>query len=222
MKKKERSWFLKTFDPRMWFYDFGKWSSALFIWLVVRTKRLFINKKKPKGFDKGRYIIACNHVAFSDYFVVSSSIPRRRICCVSTDRFVKKGTGWFFKSLGTIFIEEKGPLLKAFKQVNNMLNRGHIVLMFPEGSISNDAELQQFKGGVAMMAGTAKADILPIYIAKRKGLQRKVSIVGEKLKYDELFKSSFPTKEEINKASELLMQKEKELETYYKEKYLNS
>lgn len=221
MQKKERSWFTKTFDPRMWLYDLGKWSSALFIWLWHRTKRIFIGGKKPKGFDKGKYIIACNHVAYSDYFVVSTSLARRRICCVSTDRFLKKGTGWFFKALGTIFIEENGPLLKTVKLVSNTLNRGHIVLMFPEGSISSDAELQQFKGGIAMMAATSKADILPIYLAKRKGLQRKVSVIGEKIKYQDLFKSSFPSKEEIKAASELLLAKEKELEAKYKEIYKN-
>ena len=93
--------------------------------------------------------------------------------------------------------------------------------MFPEGSISED-ELKTFKSGVVMMAAMSKADILPIYIAKRKTfIQRKVAVIGNRLKYDDLFKSPIPNKEEINKASILLMEKEKELENKYKELYEN-
>lgn len=218
--KKERSLFLRIFDIRMLFYDFGKWTAALFLWLWLRTKRIFISGKKPKGFSKGKFIIATNHVSFSDFFVVSSALPFRRVCCVSTDHIAKGAWGWFFKAMGTIFINKEKVALKTFKDVKKTFYRGHLVCMFPEGSISNESELRTFKGGIAMMAATSEVDILPIYVAQRKGLQRKVAVIGERIKHEDLFKSSFPTKDELNHASEILLEKEKELESLYKEKYL--
>ena len=93
--------------------------------------------------------------------------------------------------------------------------------MFPEGTLNQDEEMKVFKGGIVMMAAISEADILPIYLVKREKSQRKIAVIGEKLKYQDLFKSNKPTKEDINKVSELLMEKEKELENRYNELYEN-
>ena len=220
MKKKKRNLFLRIFDIRMILYDFGKVTSIFFIWIWLRTKRIFINGKKPKHFARGKYIIATNHVAPEDHFVIASTVPSRRICYVSTDNLTNGKFGWFFKAVGTIGINKNKPSIKAIKQVKDTLYRGHIVCMFPEGFVNKDEEIKQFKGGITMMVALSEADILPIYIAKRGKGQRKVTIVGEKIKYQDMFKSPAPTKEEINRASELLMSKEKELENKFKELYL--
>ena len=218
MKKKKHSWFAKTFDPRMWFYDFGKWTAALFIWLCLRTKRIFINGKKPKCFSKGRYIIATNHVSLFDHFVVASAIANRRICNVGTTALSRGGFGWFFKAAGTIFIDKDHLSLKAIRQIEDVLDRGHIVCMYPEGYVSKDNEIKEFKGGVAFMAATCKADILPVYLIKRKNFwHRRVIVVGEKLKYQDLFKEAMPKKNEIDEVSKLLMNEEIKLERKYKE-----
>ena len=201
----------------MFLYDFGRVTASLFIWLWAKTKRIFINDKKPKGFARGRYIIATNHVSSSDHFVIATTIPSRRICFVSTDNLTNGKYGWFFKAIGTIGINKNKPSMKAFRQVQDTLNRGHVVCMFPEGTLNQDEEMKEFKGGIAMMAAISEADILPIYLAIREKGQRKIAVVGEKLKYQDLFKSNKPTKKEINRVSELLMQKEKELEIKYKE-----
>ena len=218
MEKKKPSWFLKTFDPRMWFYDFGKWTAALFIWLWLRTKRIFVDGKKVKGFSRGRYIIATNHVSLYDHFVVASALANRRICNVATTKLKKGPFGWFFTAAGTIFIDEEHLSVKAIKQVTDTLDRGHIVCMYPEGFVSKDEDIKNFKGGVAMMSAISQADILPIYLPKSKNIwHRRVAVIGSKIKYEDLFKTKVPTKDEINRVSELLMEKELALENRYKE-----
>ena len=200
----------------MFLYDFGRVTASLFIWLWARTKRIFINDKKPRGFARGRYIIATNHVSSSDHFVIATAVPSRRICFVSTDNLTNGKYGWFFKAIGTIGINKNKPTMKVFRQVQDTLNRGHVVCMFPEGTLNQDEEMKEFKGGIAMMSAISKADILPIYQVRRNKGQRKIVVIGEKLKYQDLFKFNKPTKEEINRVSELLMQKEKELEIKYR------
>ena len=216
MKNKDRNLFLRIFDIRMFLYDFGRVTASLFIWLWARTKRIFINDKKPRGFARGRYIIATNHVSSSDHFVIATAVPSRRICFVSTDNLTNGKYGWFFKAIGTIGINKNKPTMKVFRQVQDTLNRGHVVCMFPEGTLNQDEEMKEFKGGIAMMSAISKADILPIYQVRRNKGQRKIVVIGEKLKYQDLFKFNKPTKEEINRVSELLMQKEKELEIKYR------
>ena len=217
MKQKERNWFIRTFDPRMWFYDFGKWTSALFIWLWLRTRKIYFTGKKPKGLTKGRFIIATNHVSLYDHFVIYSAIASRRICHVGTTNLLRGKFGWFFKAAGTIGIDKDHLSLKAIRQVIDTLDRGHVVCMYPEGYVSKDQEIKQFKGGVAMLAAASQADILPIFLPKRKNIwQRRIAVIGERLSYQDLFKAKMPTKEEIDNVSKLLMEKELELENRYK------
>lgn len=219
MKNKERSLFLKVFDIRMLFFDFAKWTAFPFLWLILRPKKIYLNGKKPKGLIKGKYIIASNHISSWDHFIVMSAFPSRRVSFVSTMKMYKK-CPLFFKLFHVVPVDKNKPSIQIFKKVKNFLYRGHIMTMFPEGNISKTTELETFKGGISMMSAISEADILPIYIGKRKTFtQRKVVIVGNKIKCSDLFKSSSPTKDEINKACLLLMDKEKELENKYSELY---
>lgn len=212
---KKRNWFIKTFDPRMWFYDVGKWTAALFLWLWMRTKRIFENGKEPKDIFKGNYIIASNHVSLTDHFAIGTAIPFRRICNVGNADLFKGPFGWFFKITGSIPADKNHVSTKSIRKVQDTISRGHIVCMFPEGMIGDDQEIKTFKGGVAMMAAISQADILPIYLVRKKKWQRRIVIIGNKLKHEDLFKSSMPTKEELQRVSELLMAKEKELEDIF-------
>ena len=217
MEKKKRNWFLRVFDIKMWFYDFVKWTAFPFLWLLLRTKLIYINGKKPRGLRKGKFILASNHVSFLDPFIAASAVLSRRTGWVARETMCKKSDGWFFKAISVIRIDSDKLSTKTFRKVDDVLYRGHIVCMFPEGTIENGEELKAFKSGIVMMAALSKADILPLYIAKRKTfIQRKVVVIGERLKYQDLFKSNTPKMNEINKASILLMDKEKELENKYK------
>ena len=203
----------------MLFFDFAKWTAAPFLWLVLRTKRIFINDKKPKGLFKGTYIIVSNHISSWDHFIAATAVPSRRVSFVSTMKMYKK-CPLFFKLINVVPVEKEKSSMNVLRKVKDFLYRGHIMCTFPEGSISSDQELNAFKAGAIMMAAISEADILPIYIGQRKTFtQRKVVVVGDKIKYQDLFKSSTPSREEINKANQLLMEKEKELEQKYREKY---
>lgn len=219
MKNKKRNLFLRIFDIRMLFFDFVKWTAFPFLWLLLRTKLIYINGKKPKGLKRGKFIVASNHVSFWDPFVAASTVVFRRMGWVAKETMFKK-CGWFFRAISVIELNKEKLSTKTFRKVNDMLYRGHLVCMFPEGTISEE-QVASFKSGVVMMAALSQADILPIYLTKRKTfVQRKVAIIGERLRYQDLFKSSTPKMDEINKATELLMNKEKELENKYKELFL--
>ena len=218
MKNKKYPLFLKIFDIRLLVFDIGKITTCLFIWLWLRTKKIFLSGKKEKGYTRGKYIIASNHVSLKDHFVIYTVFPNRRVCYVATDDLFKGPRKLFFKATGTIPIDKEHGSITAIKGVKDTLNRGHVVGMFPEGILKDDG-LKEFKGGIALMAASSHSDIAPIYIAPRKWWQRKVVIIGERLKYQDLFKSVVPNREEIRRVSELLMIKEKELENKYNELY---
>lgn len=219
--KKKVSFIYKLIDPRMWFYDFTKWTGALFTVLLLRTRRIFITGKKKKGLLNGSYIISSNHMSYIDPIIISTVFPTRRISFVATkELFASEFWNIFFHALGIIKIDKENTSLSTFKEVEDRLNKGHLVGVFPEGQVTQTNEMNTFKSGIIMMAIMSQVDILPVYLAKRKLFtQRQVAIVGEKLVLKDYIESPFPTMDEINKLGEILAQKEKELENKYKEIY---
>lgn len=218
-KKPQMNLFCRMFDPHMWFFDFVKWTGAIPLICVLRTKKIYINGKKPKRLKRGKYIIASNHISFLDPIVVSTAFPTRRVGYVATKELIDKNR-WFFKGIGCIEIDKENPTVETFKEVEKRLYRGHPVCVFPEGRISRNEEMRTFKTGIIMMAAMAEADIVPIYLGKRKTFkQRKVAIIGDKIEHKSLFKGPFPTMDEMKEAALYLEEKEKELESKYMELY---
>ena len=211
--------FCRIFDPRMWFFDFVKWTGALPLMLVLRTKVIYLHGKRPKGLYRGKFIAASNHISFLDPIVVGTVIKLRRTTFVSTKELIDKRP-WFFKGIGCIEIDKDNPTVETFKEVKQMLYRGHPVVVFPEGTVVRDQDVQLFKTGIMMMAMMSEADIVPMYLGKRKTFkQRKVAIVGDRIKYSDLFKTPFPTMDDLKAAAKYLREKELELEAKFHELY---
>ena len=218
-KKPMMNLFCRIFDPRMWFFDFVKWTGALPLMVVMRTKVIYLHGKRPKGIYRGKFIVASNHISFLDPIIVGTVVKLRRICFVSTKELIDKNP-WFFKAIGCIEIDKENPTVETFKEVKNMLYRGHPVVVFPEGTVVRNEDIQLFKTGIMMMAMMAESDIIPIYLGKRETFkQRKVAIVGDRIKYSDLFKSPFPTMDDLKAAAEYLREKELELEAKFHELY---
>ena len=218
-KKPMMNLFCRIFDPRMWFFDFVKWTGALPLLLVLRTKVIYLHGKKPKGLYRGKILVASNHISFLDPIIVGTVVKFRRIGFVTTKELIDKRP-WFFKAIGCIEVDKDNPTVEMFKQVKERLYRGHPVVVFPEGTVVRNEDMQMFKTGIMMMAMMAEADIVPIYLGNRKTFkQRKVAIVGDRIKYSDLFKTPFPTMDDLKAAANYIREKELELENKFHELY---
>ena len=212
--KKKTPRFLRVFDPKMWLYDFIKYTGALPVLLDLRVKKICAQGKKPKGFFRGKYIISSNHMSYIDPIILNAVFWMRRVGFIATsDFFVHPFWNWFFRGAGCIPIDKSNPSLATFKAVGERLERGHIVCVFPEGQVRRTENMGAFKSGVVMMAVMAKVEILPVFLVERKcRLRRQVAVIGEKIDYQKLIAGPMPTIDELNAITELLKQKEQELE----------
>ena len=206
--------FRKTFDHKYWLYDFTKLTGCLATGLFFRPKKVYIDKSNKSL--RGRLIICANHTSYQDVVFLFTAIWQRRISFLATkDLFEKKFKG-FFKNIGCIKVDKDNFDIDTIKQTVNVIDRGHAVCIFPEGQIHRDEDNHPFKSGIVMTAYLAKADILPIYIPKRKSnWNRSVMIIGKRIKIKDLFKSQFPTIDEIESVTNQLNQKVLELKQYY-------
>ena len=226
MKKKDKApLMVRLFDPRMWFYDLFKIICSWPMLLDLRLRRIYVTStgKRKRGTFGGKYLVAANHTSFEDPVILFITFFWRRMCFVAVDELFKhKFWGGLLKGVGCIPISKENVSVETFKRIENSLYRGHIVGVFPEGTVSRDENIHAFKSGIVMMAVMSKADILPVYIVRRTNRWRRQEVlIGEKIILSEHISSDFPSIEEIENLTALLKERELELERISRERQEN-
>ena len=117
----------------------------------------------------GGAILAGNHTTFLDNLIIPLVVPRRVTFLAKSDYFTGGGPkGWlqkkFFSGVGMIPIDRSGgqqsePALRTGLQV---LQRGELLGLYPEGTRSPDGRLYRGRTGVARMALQAGVPVVPI------------------------------------------------------------
>ena len=118
----------------------------------------------------GPVILAANHASNADPVVIGSFLtPRlgRRIHWLGKrELFEWPVVGWVAAHGGVHPVDRSTADLEAFRLARRILDEGHVLMVFPEGTRSPDGALQKAKDGVAMLALRTGAPIVPIAMAE--------------------------------------------------------
>jgi cytidylate kinase len=118
----------------------------------------------------GPVILAANHASNADPVVIGSFLtPRlgRRIHWLGKrELFEWPVVGWVAAHGGVHPVDRSTADLEAFRLARRILDEGHVLMVFPEGTRSPDGALQTAKDGVAMLALRTGAPIVPIAMAE--------------------------------------------------------
>ena len=108
----------------------------------------------------GAAILTCNHVSFVDAVLLMAASPRPIVFVMDHRIFKLPVIGWFFKLAKAIPIALKNedPALyeASFAAAGKVLREGDLLAIFPEGGITRDGTLQEFKGGIMKILAEAK------------------------------------------------------------------
>jgi 1-acyl-sn-glycerol-3-phosphate acyltransferase len=118
---------------------------------------------------EGPLILAANHASNLDAVVLGSwLIPKlgRRIHWLGKkELFDWPIVGWAAANGGVHPVDRDAADVVAFRLAKRILDEGHILFVFPEGTRSPDGALQQARDGVAVLAMRTGAPIVPLGIS---------------------------------------------------------
>jgi 1-acyl-sn-glycerol-3-phosphate acyltransferase len=118
---------------------------------------------------EGPLIIAANHASNLDVPVIGSwLIPllgRRIHWLGKKELFDWPIIGWVAASGGVHPVDRGGADVEAFRLAQRILDEGHVLFVFPEGTRSRDGALQEARDGIALLALRTGAPIVPVGIS---------------------------------------------------------
>jgi 1-acyl-sn-glycerol-3-phosphate acyltransferase len=119
--------------------------------------------------EHGRAILASNHLAVIDSFVLPLVLDRKLTFLGKSDYFTGKGVkGWivahFMRGVGVIPVDRAGGQASegALATGVKVLKNDELFGLYPEGTRSPDGRLYRGKTGVARMALEADAPVIPV------------------------------------------------------------
>lgn len=133
-----------------------------YAWVLSRIIYRFKVRGDEHIPSQGAAILACNHVSFVDAVLLMAASPRPIYFIMDHRIFRVPVLGWIFRLAKAIPVasqkEDPATYEAAFEQAAKVLREGDLLAIFPEGGITRDGTLQEFKGGIMKIIERARAD----------------------------------------------------------------
>ena len=123
--------------------------------------------------DEGPAVIVCNHVSYMDPIILGGSIRRPMRFVMYYKIFDIPLLNIFFRTAKAIPIaaahEDEQLMNDAFATIDAELADGNLVCIFPEGGITGDGEVQQFRPGIEKIIERRAVPVIPIALGRLWG-----------------------------------------------------
>jgi 1-acyl-sn-glycerol-3-phosphate acyltransferase len=203
-KKPERNLYEPYSTPRILY-------EALRVFLIVAFSLLArIRLRKRYNIPrKGPYIIAANHLDWTDIPLVPLFVPGKVVYMAKEEAFYSK-VGWLVRFLGAFPIKRGEADRQSLRAAETQLKNGKTFIIFPEGTRSKTHTMNKALAGLGLIALRAGVPVLPVAIwgtenaLKKFGAEITISY-GEPVVLKP--KGSRITREDIDNATEEVMRR---------------
>lgn len=153
---------------RAW-YEFWK----DFVWLILRLLVRFRYEGREHEPRRGPFIVAGNHASFLDPPMVAAGLRHQSAHMAKADLFEVPILGAWLRSVGSFPVRRGTPDRRAIRHSLGVLEQGGVLLIFPEGTRSQDGRLLDPEPGAAMIALRSGAPVMPAAVINSHRVMRK-------------------------------------------------
>ena len=169
-------------------------------WILINT----LYRLRERGMEyvpkEGAAVLVCNHVSFVDALIISAAVPRPTRFVMHHTIFKIPVLSWLFRTVKAIPIapakEDAAMKDRAMDAIAKALADGELVCIFPEGKITSDGNLNEFRPGIEDIIKRTPVPVVPMalrglwgsYFSRKGGaafrglpwkLWLKVELIGE-------------------------------------------
>jgi len=135
-------------------------------WVLVRTLyRVRVDGLKHVP-DEGAALVVCNHVSFMDPLILMANVRRPMRFVMYYKIYNLPILRFVFRTAKAIPIagrnEDPALMERAFELVDEALANGEVVCIFPEGGITRDGTIQNFRPGVDRILARRPVPVVPL------------------------------------------------------------
>ncbi|QHD06216.1 MFS transporter [Pseudomonas sp. R76] len=136
------------------------------IWLLSHSMYRVEHRNLELIPDEGAALLVCNHVSFVDALLIGGAV-RRPIRFVMYYKIYRLPVlNFIFRTAGAIPIAGRNEDIqiyeKAFARIAQYLKDGELVCIFPEGKLTADGEMNEFRGGVTRILEEMPVPVIPM------------------------------------------------------------
>src|SRR5512133_2281597 len=128
------------------FYDFVGVAVRLILAIFFRVRVHGIEKVPTSG----AFILVSNHLNLIDPPVLGSLLGRRVVFMAKEELFGVPLVGWVVKSYGAFSVRRGQADRQALRTATEVLNRGGVIGIFPEGTRSKTGRMIEAHPGAAL------------------------------------------------------------------------
>lgn len=114
---------------------------------------------------KGPLIVVSNHMTYVDPPLLGASVPRRIMFMAKEELFDFSLLGLVVRAYGAFPVRRSGVDRIALRRAFEVLKKGEVLGMFPEGRRSFSNKLLEAQPGTAFIASRSGAPIVPVGIS---------------------------------------------------------
>lgn len=143
-----------------------EFSMRFLIWLLGHSMYRVEHKGLDAIPDEGPAVLVCNHVSFVDALLIGGAVRRPVRFVMYYKIYNLPLLNFIFRTAGTVPIAGRNEDLliydAAFKKIAEYLRSGELVCIFPEGKLTADGELNEFKGGIERILEENPVPVIPM------------------------------------------------------------
>ena len=143
------------------FYKFIRWAVKTFYFGARGGLRTVGGENLPKS---GGVLLAPNHVSHLDPPAACCALPRTVHCMAKEELFKNKLFGTLITWLAAFPVKRGEGDTESIRTAMALLEAGHVVLLFPEGTRGDGQHFQSVNRGVAMLAKRTGVPVVPVGI----------------------------------------------------------
>ena len=138
-----------------------RWLIRLLLNLIAKVEVIGSENLPP-----GAFVIATNHLGMLDVLMLFYAVDRWDVFVPTAEKWEDiPFLRWLGKYLNFVFIDRFNPDLKAMRKIIDLMERGNVLVIAPEGTRSRVETMQEGKPGVSYLAARLHRPIVPVGLA---------------------------------------------------------